>query len=310
MTGENESVEDLTAADTAPEPARAPRGPANRVAVVTGASSGIGRAAATELCRRGWTVALVGRDEARLAGAVEAARAAPVGPGGPAGSAEGYRCDFGRLDDVRALAGRLRAAYPRIDLLANNAGGAFGQRRSTVDGLDQTMQINHLAPFLLSHELRDALRGGRIVNTASGAHTTGTLDPDDFDSAGQRFRSLAVYATAKQANVLFASEAARRWPDILSTSYHPGIVRSRFGNESAVIAFFFRFAPFIRTPEKGAETLVWLATTDASAITPGGYYMDRKLRSPSDRASDPDLAARLWEASLRAVGLARPAEPL
>jgi NAD(P)-dependent dehydrogenase (short-subunit alcohol dehydrogenase family) len=303
MTGENGPVEDLTASG--------PRDPARRVAVVTGASSGIGRAAATELCRRGWTVALVGRDESRLAQAVETARAAANGKDGPGGgSAEGYRCDFGRLDDVRGLAGRLRAAHPRIDVLANNAGGAFGQRRSTVDGLDQTMQVNHLAPFLLSHELREALRGGRIVNTASGAHATGTLDPDDLDSSRQRFRSLAVYGTAKQANILFAKEAARRWPDILSTSYHPGVVRSRFGNESAVIAFFFRVAPFIRTPAKGAETLVWLATTDASGITPGGYYMDRKQRTPSARAADPDLAARLWEASLRAVGLARPAEPL
>ena len=280
---------------------------AHRVAVVTGASSGIGMAAATELCRRGWTVALVGRDEARLAHAVETARAAGSGPAG--GSAEGYRCDFDRLDDVRALAVRLRADHPRIDVLANNAGGAFGQRRSTVDGLDQTMQVNHLAPFLLSHELRPTLRGGRIVNTASGAHAAGTLDPDDLDSSRQRFRSLAVYGTAKQANVLFAKEAARRWPDILSTSYHPGVVRSRFGNESAVIGFFFRVAPFIRTPAKGAETLVWLATTDPSGITPGGYYMDRKERTPAPRAADPDLAARLWEASLKAVGLA-PAEPL
>jgi NAD(P)-dependent dehydrogenase (short-subunit alcohol dehydrogenase family) len=283
MIGENGSVEDLTA---------------RPVAVVTGASSGIGRAAATELARRGWTVALVGRDKDRLAEAVAKARAASG-----TGSAEGFRCDFGRLEDVRALAKRLRERYARIDVLANNAGGAFAERRSTVDGLDQTIQINHLAGFLLSHELRETLRSGRIVNTASGAHATGTLDPDDLDSSRQRFRSLAVYGSAKQANILFAREAARRWPDILSTSYHPGVVRSRFGNESAVIGFFFRVAPFIRTPEKGAETLVWLATTEAAGITPGGYYVDRKERTPARRATDPDLAARLWEASLRAVGL-------
>src|SRR5687768_2289610 len=119
MIRENGSVEDLTG---------------RRVAVVTGASSGIGRAAATELCRRGWTVALVGRDEDRLARAVDLASAA--GACGAPGRAEGFRCDFGRLDDVRALAKRLREHYPRIDVLANNAGGAFAQRRSTVDGLD------------------------------------------------------------------------------------------------------------------------------------------------------------------------------
>jgi len=275
-----------------------------RVAVVTGASSGIGRAAATELCRRGWTVALVGRDEDRLARAVELAGGAGAsGASGASGTAEGFRCDFGRLDDVRALAKRLRERYPRIDVLANNAGGAFAQRRSTVDGLDQTIQINHLAPFLLSHELRETLRSGRIVNTSSGAHASGTLDPDDLGSERRRFRSLAVYGSAKQANILFTREATRRWPDILSTSFHPGVVRTRFGNESPVIGFFFRAAPFIRTPEKGAETLIWLATADASGITPGGYYMDREERRPTARASDPDLAARLWEASLRAVGL-------
>jgi NAD(P)-dependent dehydrogenase (short-subunit alcohol dehydrogenase family) len=288
MNGENGSVEDLTA---------------RPVAVVTGASSGIGRAAATELARRGWTVALVGRDEDRLAAAVAAAQAAASGGAGAPGSVEGFRSDFGRLDDVRTLAKRLRERYPRIDVLANNAGGAFAERRSTVDGLDQTIQINHLAGFLLSHELRDTLRSGRIVNTSSGAHATGTVDPDDLGSSRQRFRSLAVYGSAKQANILFTREAARRWPDILSTAYHPGVVRSRFGNESALIAFFFRAAPFIRTPEKGAETLVWLATADAAGLTSGGYYMDRRERRPSSRATDPDLAARLWEASLRAVGL-------
>jgi NAD(P)-dependent dehydrogenase (short-subunit alcohol dehydrogenase family) len=281
MTPENAPVEDPTR---------------RRVAVVTGASSGIGQAAATELARRGWTVALVGRDGDRLARAVEAAHRAGDG------SALAYRCDFGRLDDVRALAADLRRAHPRIDVLANNAGGAFAERRSTVDGHDQTMQINHLAHFLLSHELREVLRGGRIINTSSGAHAMGTLDPGNLDGEGRRFRSMAVYGSAKQANILFAREASRRWPDILSTSYHPGVVRTRFGNESPLIRFFYRVAPFIRTPAKGADTLVWLATADASGITPGGFYIDRRERRPAPGATDPGLAARLWEASLVAVG--------
>jgi len=263
-----------------------------RVAVVTGASSGIGLAAATELSRRGWTVALVGRDESRLASAVEAC----------AGSATGLRCDFGRLDDVRALAGQLRETYPRIDVLANNAGGAFAERRTTVDGLDETMQVNHIAPFLLSHELREALRGGRIVNTASDAHQAGRLDPDDFASSSRRFRMLSHYGSAKQANILFAREAAKRWPDILSFSYHPGVVRTRFGHESPLIAFFYRFAPFVRTPAKGADTLVWLATTDAAELTSGAYYVDRAERTPGPHAADDALAARLWDATLRALG--------
>jgi NAD(P)-dependent dehydrogenase (short-subunit alcohol dehydrogenase family) len=242
-------------------------------------------------------VALVGRDEARLAAAVTAA-----GQAGP-GAAAGFRCDFGVLDEVRRVARDLRAAYPRIDVLANNAGGAFGQQRTTVDGLDQTMQVNHLAPFLLSHELRPALSGGRIVNTASRVHQQGRLDPDGLRGTGRPFRSLLVYADAKQANVLFTREAARRWPEIGSTAYHPGVVRTRFGHESPVIALYYRVNILLRTPARGADTLVWLATTERDAFRSGGYYVDRRERAPAPRATDDDLAARLWAASLEAVGL-------
>jgi len=282
MTPKNEAVEDLT----------------TRVAVVTGANSGIGLAAAEEFARRGWALALVGRDKGRLESALARVRAAARAP------VTAFQCDFVVLGDVRELAGRLRDEHPRIDLLANNAGGAFAHRSTTVDGFEKTIQVNHLAHFLLSHELREPLRGGRIVNTASGAHGRGSLDPDDLSSTGRTGRAMDIYGSAKQANILFAAEAARRWPDILSTSYHPGLVRTRFGNESPVISFFLRVAPMLRTPAKGADTLVWLATEDRERLANGGYYMDRTQRQPAAKATDPALAARLWEASLIAVGLA------
>jgi NAD(P)-dependent dehydrogenase (short-subunit alcohol dehydrogenase family) len=287
MTAENQPVEDLT--DAAP--------PGSRVAVVTGASSGIGLAAAEELARRGWTLALVGRDQGRLAEALSRVRALGQAP------AEAVCSDFTILDDVRRLAARLRGSYPRIDVLANNAGGTIRTRRSTVDGIEMTMQVNHLAAFLLSNELRGALRGGRIINTASVAHLQGRIDPDDLSGHRQRYLSLAFYGSAKQANILFAAEAARRWPDILSTSHHPGIVRTRFGTGNLMYSAFYRYAPFLRTPARGAETLVWLATTDAGEIRNGGYYTDRAERRPGPRAADPDLASRLWDASAAAVGI-------
>jgi len=278
-------VEDLTA------------GSSPGVVVVTGASSGIGLAAAEELARRGAELALVGRDEARLAEAQRRTAALSSAP------VEAFRCDFADLTDVRLLAERLRDRYARIDVLANNAGGTVHRRSSTVDGFETTIQTNHLAPFLLSCLLQDRLRGGRIVNTASGAHMQGRLNPDDLSSTNQRYLSLAVYGSAKQANIAFAAEAARRWPDILSTSYHPGVVRTRFGHGNAMYTLYYRFMPGLRTPAKGAETLVWLATADPAQLTPGAYYQDLRVRRPLPRVVDPAFTARLWEASLAAVGL-------
>jgi NAD(P)-dependent dehydrogenase (short-subunit alcohol dehydrogenase family) len=266
--------------------------------VITGASSGIGQAAAEELARRGHRVALVGRHKARLEQALALVRAAaPPGAAEPAA----FRADFAVLDDVRALAEQLRSAYPRIDVLADNAGGVFRRRVTTVDGCELTMQVNHLAPFLLTNLLRD--RVSRVVNTASGAHQEGRLDPDDLASTRRRYVPL-IYSDTKQANILFAAEAARRWPDVLSTAFHPGTVRTRFGGDSGLVAAYFRFAPWLRSPARGARTLVWLAEVAASGVANGGYYVDERLRRPSAHAADPALAARLWEVSERAVGLA------
>ncbi|GAA1771207.1 SDR family NAD(P)-dependent oxidoreductase [Luedemannella helvata] len=269
-----------------------------RLAVVTGASSGIGRAAAEEFARRGWSVALVGRDPGRLAEATSGVRAAARG-----GTVTAYTCDFAVLDEVRGLAGRLRADHPRVDVLANNAGGAVGRRYTTVDGFELTMQTNHLAPFLLSNLLRDRLAGGRMVNTASAAHAAGRLDPADLNGERARFSRFGAYGAAKQANILFALEAAGRWPEIVSAAYHPGVVRTRFGSDSSVVTFFYRWTPFLRTPAQGADTMLWLATEPDTAITSGGYYVNRKLVQPSRRAADPALASALWEASSSAVGL-------
>ncbi|TYC23938.1 SDR family NAD(P)-dependent oxidoreductase [Micromonospora sp. MP36] len=262
--------------------------------VVTGASSGIGLAAAVDLARRGDQVVLVGRDPARLRAAGDRVREC-CGE-----RPELFRADFAVLDDVRRLAEQLRAAYDRIDVLANNAGAIVLQPVTTVDGFELTVQANHLAPFLLSNLLRDRI--GRMVVTASGAHRSGVLDPDDLNVALRRYRPMRAYGTSKQANILFAAEAARRWPEVPAYSFHPGVVRTRFGNESPLVALGMRLLPF-RSPERGAETLVWLANQDPSRLVDGGYYHDRRLRRPLPKAADSALAARLWAASARAVGL-------
>ncbi|MEU5722868.1 SDR family NAD(P)-dependent oxidoreductase [Micromonospora sp. NPDC047738] len=265
-----------------------------RTVVVTGASSGIGLAAAVDLARRGDQVVLVGRDPARLRAAGDRVRECCGEP------PELFRADFAVLDDVRRLADKLRAAYDRIDVLANNAGAIVLQPVTTVDGFELTVQANHLAPFLLSNLLRDRI--GRMVVTASGAHRSGVLDPDDLNVVLRRYRPMRAYGTSKQANILFAAEAARRWPDVPAYSFHPGVVRTRFGNESPLVALGMRLLPF-RSPERGAETLVWLANQDPSRLVDGGYYHDQRPRRPLPKAADPALAARLWTASAQAVGL-------
>jgi NAD(P)-dependent dehydrogenase (short-subunit alcohol dehydrogenase family) len=264
--------------------------------VVTGASSGIGLAAAAGMARRGAHVVLVGRDPGRLAAAVDVVQAAAGGRTPPA-----YRADFARLDDVHVLVDHLRQRYQRIDVLANNAGGMVRRDTITADGFEATIQTNHLAGFLLSNLLREQLRNGRIVNTSSGAHGLGAVDPDDLKGKN-RLGAWRAYGSSKQANILFAAEAARRWPDILSTSYHPGVVKTRFGSAIGLNSLT-KLLPLVKTPEQGADTLTWLASAPASQLTSGAYYEKRKLRKPMANATDPQLAARLWNASLTAVGL-------
>ncbi len=280
MTGENRGVEDVTE---------------QRRVVITGASSGIGLAAAVELARTGDEVVLVGRDPTRLTAVRD--RIQRVTGRAP----ELFRADFAVLDDVRRLAANLRDAYDRIDVLANNAGGIAVEPITTVDGFEWNMQANHLAPFLLTNLLSDRVR--RVVNTASDAHRAGALDPDDLSGQLRHYRSFRAYGTSKQANILFTAEAARRWPHIRSYAFHPGVVRTRFGSDSRWLAVGMRLAFFLRSPEKGARTLVWLARQDPATLVDGGYYLDLRPRRPHPAAADPERAARLWTASEQAVGL-------
>jgi daunorubicin C-13 ketoreductase len=201
---------------------------------------------------------------------------------------------------VRALAGHLLDACPRIDVLANNAGGMVGEFRRTTDGFEATIQGNHLGPFLLTNLLRERLRQARVVNTASRAHAQGSPDPGNLAGDPEKYSSWRAYGAGKAANILFATEAARRWPDVFSVSFHPGVVRTNFGS-GKVTRLFYRYAPFLVTPEKAGELLVWLATAPETELVNGGYYVGHKLTSPAPHARDAELAAKLWDASAEAV---------
>jgi NAD(P)-dependent dehydrogenase (short-subunit alcohol dehydrogenase family) len=267
--------------------------------VITGASSGVGAAAARRFRQLGATVAVVGRSPERTA-----AVAAEIG-------AESHLVDFSRLDDVRRLAEELLARYPRIDVLANNAGALFSSRKVTVDGHEMSFQVNYLAPFLLTNLLLDRLaeapNGARVVNTVSKFYRMGRLDLDDLNGTRRRYNSQRAHQTAKLATIIFTLELSRRMTTVSACAFHPGIVASDIYRDSAVIRILAtsRLGKALQsTPERGAEPLLHLATTPDPATVDGVYFerLDRKeLRNA--QAADPDLAKRLWERSAELTGL-------
>ncbi len=264
--------------------------------VLTGATRGIGHAAAIELAARGAELGVVGRDAARVRVTAEEARTS----GGDAPVHE-HVADLARMDEVRRLAAELLETYPRIDVLANNAGAMFTSRHVTHDGFEQTFALNHLAPFLLTNLLLERLTASRarVVTTASDAHKGGLLDLDDLQSERGRFRPGRVYGTTKLCNILFTRELQRRNPAIVANCFHPGVIRTGFGkNDGALARISLTLAgPFLRSPERGASSLVWLALDPAGGELRGQYVEKQRPVQPSAQAQDDRLAAELWERS-------------
>lgn len=269
-----------------------------RTVVITGASAGIGAEAAVALARRGDRVVLVGRNPDKLGAVVDRVRA-------ESGSTpDSHVCDFAVFDEVRRTASRIASAYDVIDVLANNAGLIAKKQTSTVDGHDPTIQVNHLAPFLLTSILLDrvvAAPAGRIITTSSAAHTSGWLDPDDLDFRRRRWARWRAYSDSKQANILFTTELSwrLRQTPVVATCFHPGVVRTDFGNSTGLFRLAKRLSPIgFVSPSQGASTLVQLAATDDGRGIPGAYFDSGRLSRPTSRAVDPDLAQRLWQVSV------------
>ena len=284
---------------TIPPSAERPPVP-ERTIVITGASDGIGAAAARTLHSLGDRVVVVGRSPEKTA-----AVAKEIG-------ADYLLADFARLDDVRTLAGRLLERYPRIDVLVNNAGGIMGRREETVDGHEKTLQVNHLAPFLLTNLLMERLldSGASVINTSSVANSLfAHFDIDDLE-ARRKYSPNRAYGNAKLANILFTREldARYRTQGISTAAFHPGGVATSFASEStSMMRVMYRTVlnRFLISPEQGAQTLVWLATAaPGQDWQPGKYYYKCKISTANKDAYDAALSARLWEESSRMVGLA------
>jgi NAD(P)-dependent dehydrogenase (short-subunit alcohol dehydrogenase family) len=264
--------------------------------IITGASDGIGAAAARALSDSEHSVVIVGRSPEKTARVADAL------------GADHFVADFSKLSEVRRLAAELRERYPRIDVLANNAGGIFGDRTITEDGHELTLQVNHLAPFLLTTLLMDhlILSKARVINTSSVANLSGNIDIDDLDLR-TKFTPGRAYSNAKLDNILFTSELARRFgaEGITAASFHPGVVASNFASESTSplrVLYRSMLRHTLISSEQGADTLVWLATTTPGRDwTSGEYYIKRKPGRTNRQADDPRLATALWERSAALV---------
>jgi len=272
-----------------------------RVMVVTGATSGIGRAAALALAGRGATVVPVGRDEKRLAGVEQRLRELGSGAGG-------VRCDLSSQAGVRHLAAELLGRHERIHVLVNNAGLFTSSRCLSPDGRELTMAVNHLAPFLLTALLSERLRESapaRVVTTSSEAHRSGSVWLDDLDLE-RRWSSWEAYASSKLANVLFTRELARRieGSGVTANCVHPGVIRSRLGRDGGWLGWLWRVGvPFMGSPRRGGRTLVRLAADPHGAEVNGGYFFARRPRRLIGQAADDELARGLWERSAQLVGV-------
>ncbi|MBV8195922.1 MAG: SDR family oxidoreductase [Candidatus Dormibacteraeota bacterium] len=277
--------------------------------LITGATGGIGLAAAVELGRRGAQLAVVARSEERARSAVAAITAA----GGT--DVDVLNADLSSQASVRSLAEEALRRYPRIDVLCNNAGAIYEQRQLSPDGIELTWAVNHLAPFLLTTLLLDRIKSSapaRIVTTSSDAHKGRVIPFDDLDaSRSYAMRGFHRYGETKLANILFTVELAQRLhgTGVIANCFHPGTVATGFNrNNGALMSTTMAILkPFSRSPKKGAETLVWLVDAPSASDVSGGYFVDCRQATPSKAASDVEAAHRLWQVSEAQTRVGQPA---
>ncbi len=267
----------------------------DRVFLVTGANSGIGKATALGLARLGGTIVMACRSAKRG----EAARQDIVRD---SGNSKVYLeiVDLASEDSTRSFAEEFTRKYPRLDVLINNAGVYTSHREVTPDGLERTFEVNYLSGFLLTHLLLDLLKKSapsRIVNVSSSAHSGGTIHFGDLQGE-QRYGGFGAYGQSKLAQILFTQELARRLQGTRVTvnACHPGVIRTNLGmgGTSAVVRFV---RMFFKGPEKGAETPIYLSVSPEVAGVTGKYFANKHLREPSRAAQDPDVARRLFDVS-------------
>ncbi len=282
----------------------------DKICLVTGATSGMGAVTARALAQRGATVVLVGRDPERGATAVDRIRRETANR-----AVEFMLADLSSQEQVRELARRFEARCPRLNVLVNNVGALFMRRGESVDGLEMTLALNHLAPFLLTNLLLDRLQAGapaRVVTVSSYGHKQGHIDFEDLQFVRRRYTGLEAYRQSKLANVLFAYELARRLTGtgVTANAVNPGNVATSFGFNNlrflrgpAVSVAHAVYRLVAASPEQGARTAIYLATSPEVEGVSGSYFEKLTAVSSSAESYDTAVASRLWEASTELTGL-------
>ena len=275
-----------------------------KTCIVTGANSGIGEVTARELARMGARVVMICRSEEKAQAAVERIKEQV-----PEAQLELLLADLSSLTAVSGVAREFTARHRRLDVLVNNAGIYLPKRFESEDGFEMTFATNHLGPFLLTNLLLDALtaaHGARVVNVSSEGHRQGRVNFDDLQSE-QKFNGLRTYCTSKLLNIYFSNELARRAADrgITSNSLHPGVVASGFAqDEPGAFKWLIKLgSPFLVSPEKGAQTQIYLASSPDVADVTGEYYSRQRVKRPAGRSLDADVGVRIWDVSAELAGL-------
>jgi len=275
-----------------------------KIILITGATSGIGRETAFGLADMGAKVVIMARNAEKAAATIDQIEERT-------GNAEtGFiKCDLASLDSVRNAADVFRSGYKRLDVLIDNAGGVLGKRMVTVDGFEQTFQVNHLSHFLLTNLLLDVLKRSapsRIVVVGSQAHSGAHLDFEDL-MLERGYSSFKAYGRSKLANLLFCFELSRRLEGtgVTANCLHPGVVRTNFGHDlnGATKLFMPVGHLFMISPRKGASTSIYLATDPEIANVSGKYFAKKKVRASSPESTDQNVAKRLWEVSMKLTEL-------